>query len=87
MQSFNTLFSEDELVISPEDLSLITDTLDLQMNGGKTIKDSLNEVVEQVNYQKEEEMMRETFNPKLVPESFGLDQPFSFGSSQLLYVA
>ena len=78
-------FVNDELVITQEDIDAFSK---IPINKeGKTIKDTLNEAVEQVNYQKEKEYMGETFNPKLVPDDFGLEQPFSRGGNQMLYVA
>jgi hypothetical protein len=57
VQSVNSLFVEDELVITQEELNLITKNIDLSMKGGATIKETLNEAVQQVNYQKEKEYM------------------------------
>lgn len=49
VQSVNSLFVDDELVITQDELEIITKNLDMSMKGGQTIKDSLNEAVEQVN--------------------------------------
>jgi hypothetical protein len=87
VQSINSLFVEDDLVITQEELAKITKNIDLSMKGNGTIKDTLNEAVNQVNYQKEKEYMSQSFNPKLIPDDYGLDQPFSRGSSQMLYIA
>ena len=71
-------------MITQEEINAITQ---IPMKGGQTIKDSLNQAVDQVNYQKEKEYMGQTFNPKLVPDSFGLEKPFSKSGNQMLYVA
>lgn len=54
VQSVQNVFENDEIIITQEDIDAISQ---IPLKDGKTIKDTLNEAVDQVNYQKEKDYM------------------------------